>query len=129
MVFNKNNLTLQFNKNGCILSKNFALLKSVFTLKKSRFTRESNIRKLVRHIYDPVNRVIWDKGLKLQKKLKEFPSDDPKNLQVYVIRTWLLAPIIMVSERDVIDKRVEIFEDDVYYNISTSVNDDVSVYL
>ena len=34
---------------------------------------------------------------------------------------------MMVAEREIVDKRIEIYNEGVYYNISTSVPDDVIV--
>jgi hypothetical protein len=65
-------------------------------------------------------RMKWDSSMKVLKKLEG--TDD-----AYVIRSWMHSPMPMVSEREVIDKRAEIHNDGVYYNISTSVPEDVTI--
>ena len=35
------------------------------------------------------------------------------------------SPILIISERDIVDKRIEFTYDEIYYNFSTSVEKDV----
>jgi hypothetical protein len=41
-----------------------------------------------------------------------------------ILKTWIHSPIFFISERDIINKRIEFIKDDVYYNLATSIEDD-----
>ncbi len=69
-------------------------------------------------MYIPEQRLTWDKSLKLFKRLEG-------NDTAYVIRSWMLSPVVIISEREVIDKRFDFFYEGIYYNISTSVPEKV----
>ena len=116
-LFNKNNLSLFCRKGGSELSKNLFLGKSTYTVEKSLIKPEITIHHMIKLMYDPVERMKWDTSLKVLKKLEG-------NDEAYVIRSWMHSPMFLISEREVIDKRVEFIHENVYYNISASAPED-----
>ena len=119
LLYNQNRLLLHYRKNGSVLSKDLFLAKSIFTLPKNQLKRAINIEEIARLLYNPECRLKWDKGLKQLVKLEGGEES-------YVIRSWMHSPMFMVSEREVIDKRIEFYHEGNYYCVSTSVPDDVS---
>lgn len=73
-------------------------------------------------IYEPELRMSWDDGYKEFKKIEG-------NSEVYVIRSWLKSPMFIISERDVIDKRIEFFKGRTYYNFASSLNESVNLFI
>jgi hypothetical protein len=70
-------------------------------------------------MYKPDKRKKWDDCYKDLKKLEG--NDD-----VYVIKSVLKSPIFIVSERDVIEKRIEFIDENIYYCFSSSLEDNVN---
>jgi len=71
-------------------------------------------------MYKPDKRKKWDETYKDLKKLEG-------NDEVYVIKSTLKSPLFIISERDVIDKRIEFIYEDIYYNFSSSVENNVNI--
>lgn len=69
-------------------------------------------------MYVPELRLKWDEGFKEFVKLEG-------NEEVYAVKSWFKSPMFIVSERDVVDKRIEFFKDSVYYNFASSLDDKV----
>jgi hypothetical protein len=69
-------------------------------------------------MYDTEIRKKWDSSIKTLNKIEG-------NDCAYLLYAHYLSPIFFISERDVVDKRVEFTNDDVYYNISSSVEDEI----
>lgn len=59
--------------------------------------------------------------MKLVKRLEKL-SDEPS---AYIYHTWCKSPLILISERDFIEKRIEIVEDSFAYLFSFSVPKDL----
>ena len=116
-LFDKNNLTL-YSRKGSPLSSEFLLGKSVYTIPISHFKENVSIKEMVDKIYCPEERIKWDETIKQFKILETFEDST-------VIRNWLYSPIFLISERDLVDKRIDFYDNDIYYNISTSVPDGV----
>lgn len=121
LLYNQNKLLLHIRKKGSVLNQDFSMAKGVYTLAKNKFKSEVSIEFIAKMMYNPEQRIEWDTSLKVLKRLEE--GED-----AYVIRSWMHSPIFMVAEREVIDKRIEIFKDGVYYNISTSTPADVKIF-
>ena len=118
LLYNQNNLLLHFNKSGSILAKEFSLVKGRFVIPKKNLKEGVSLEDLVRLMYVPELRVKWDTSLKVLKKLEDWNEN-------YVVRSWMHSPMFMVSEREVIDKRMEFYHQGVFYCVSTSVPEDV----
>jgi len=73
-------------------------------------------------IYVPELRISWDDSYKEYKKLDG-------DSEVYAIRSWLKSPMFFISERDIIEKRIEFFKEPTYYNFASSLDDGVNFIL
>ena len=115
--YSQNNLTISIKASGSIFSKDFPLIKMKYILSKKEFIEGTNIKLLDFYMNDPSTRKKWDKGLNEYKKIK----GDNKMYLVYSLTT---KPMLFVSERDIIEKRYDFYIGDVYYDFSSSVNDE-----
>lgn len=118
LLYNQKGLVLHCRKIGTPLNNKIYLGKAVYTISKTSFKEGATIELMARLMYNIEDRMKWDTSLKVLKKLEG--GDD-----AYVIRSWMHSPMFLVAEREVVDKRFEFYFDGVYYNISTSVNEDV----
>jgi len=65
-------------------------------------------------MYEPEKRMDYDKSIKEFKILEE--GDNYK-----IVKIWYFSPLMFVSERDVIDKRIIFMKDDVVYSFASSL--------
>jgi hypothetical protein len=118
-IYNKNNLTVFCNNtNGTILDKKNHIVKSFYKIAKNNFDKNISIFHINNLIYSPEMRIKWDDTLKLLKVLQG-------DKYCYIVRNWMKSPMMLVAEREVIDKRIEFINEGKIYNFSTSVNDNV----
>ncbi len=117
-LYNKNDLIVFFRKSGSVLNQKNYIMKSTYKISKTNFKEGMNIYFLKDLMYIPEKRIKWDDSLKILKKLEG-------NSEAYVIRSWMKSPMMLVAEREVIDKRIEFIKNGTYINFSSSVNDDV----
>jgi len=68
-------------------------------------------------MYNPELRLKWDSSA---KSITKKEGDDSN----YIVHIHMNSPVFFISERDIVDKRVEFYHNDIYYSLSTSVNDD-----
>ena len=115
--YSQNNLTISMKTSGSVFSKDFPLIKMKYVLSKTEFIDGIDIKLLDFYMNDPATRKKWDKGLNEYKKVK----GDNKMYLVYSLTT---KPMMFVSERDIIEKRYDFYIGDVYYDFSSSVNDE-----
>lgn len=111
-------LDIRIRKSGSCLTKNIYCVKGIYKLPKQELEPGMTLQFMMNLIYMPELRLSWDEGY---KELVKLEGDN----QVYIIKSWLKSPMFIISERDVIDKRVEFFKDNIYYNFCSSVNDNV----
>jgi len=117
-LYNKNNLHVEYFNGGSIFNKQNSIFKSVFKLAKNLLKKSITIEFIKNIIFVPEKRMKWDNSFKEYKLLEGKDG-------VYVTRSWLKSPMFMVSERDFIDKRIDFFNKDVYYNFTSAVDDNV----
>lgn len=116
------NLKLQIRKTGSVFSNKFYLISSDYIQPKKEFNKGITRKFIIDLMYKVDLRRKWDDTYKSLEKLEG-------NDEVYVIKSVLKSPIFIISERDVIDKRIEFVNEDIYYNFSSSVDSDVSFIL
>ena len=66
-------------------------------------------------MYDGEKRKTWDINA---KEYKIYENNE--NYAIY--KYWMFSPVFFISERDVIDKKIQFIHDGVFYYISTSVD-------
>ena len=87
---------------------------------KSDFTRKDVTVKLIeKYLNDETLRIKWDSTIRYYKII-ERQSDE-----VYIYHYICKSPMIFVSERDIVDKRIDYYIDGTYYNFSSSVKNDI----
>lgn len=118
MVYNQNNLVLKTRKIGSDVSSCFLLGKTTYTLPVSTFEKDVSIELISKLIYDTEERIKWDKSLKAFNKLLE-------NENFYIVQVWIYSPVIFVSERDHIDKRINFYDDGKFFNFCSAIPDGV----
>jgi len=108
-------------KNGWDLNKNIYLVKVTYKISKKEFFEGITLEHMVNLMYNQEIRVTWDDAFKEFKKIEG-------NNEVYIVKSWFKSPMFIISERDVIDKRIEFFKDNTYYNFSSSIDDNVNIF-
>ena len=68
----------------------------------------------------PDKRLSWDSSIKEYKIIEK----DKNKEELYLLYSIYKSPIIFVSERDVIEKRFDFYENEIYYEFSSSVKED-----
>ena len=66
-------------------------------------------------MYDHEIRMAYDKGI---KEFKIYEQGE----NYFVYRGWYNSPMMFVSERDLIDKRISFSKDGIYYSFSSSID-------
>ena len=96
------------------------MLKMYYKISKSSFTRSNvNVKLIDEYMNDP------QKRLKFDKSIKSYEIIERINKEVYLLHYICKSPMLFVSERDVVDKRFDFYEGDIYYDFSSSTNDDL----
>jgi len=92
--------------------------KTVYTLPLSKFDKDVSIELISKLIYDTAERIKWDKTLKVYNKVHEDEN-------FFVTQAWIFSPIVLVSERDHIDKRISFSNDGKFYHFCSAIPDGV----
>jgi len=116
----------------------FLLGKAVYSLKKSLLPKTITMQELRKYCYDIQTRKTWDSGLvnlKLIETLNKDNKDVKKNIEnisnndpyetnkpeSYIVHSWFKSPIMFVSDREFIEKRIEFIDNGQSICFSTSV--------
>ena len=119
-LINKNGFDIYIKESGSIFSSQFPMIKMYYKIPKSSFTRQNVTVKLIdEYMNDPEKRLKFDNTIRAYKIIERV------NTEVYLLHYICKSPMIFVSERDVVDKRYDFYEKDIYYDFSSSVNDDL----
>ena len=119
-LINKNGFDIYVKETGSIFSSQFPMLKMYYKISKSSFTRSNvNVKLIDEYMNDPQKRLKFDKSLKSYEVIERI------NKEVYLLHYICKSPMLFVSERDVVDKRFDFYEGDIYYDFSSSTNDDL----
>lgn len=114
-------LKLKLRKTGSCFSDKISLAISDYTIAKKEFKKEITKEYIADLMYDVEKRKKWDEGY---KDLIKVEGDK----DCYIIRSIMKSPMIMISERDMLDKRIEFTHDNIYYNFSSAIDDEVNLY-
>ena len=119
-LVNKNDFDIYIRESGSIFSSEFPMIKMFYKIPKSIFTRSGVTVKLIDdYMNDPEKRLKWDKTIRHYKIVER------QNNEVYLLHYIIKSPMLFVSERDIIDKRFDFYQNDIYYDFSSSVKDDL----
>ena len=119
-LINKNGFDIYIKETGSIFSSQFPMIKMYYKIPKSSFTRKNVTVKLIdEYMNDPEKRLKFDNSIRAYKIIERI------NKEVYLLHYICKSPMIFVSERDVVDKRYDFYEGDVYYDFSSSTKDDL----
>ena len=119
-LINKNGFDIYIKESGSIFSSQFPMIKMYYKIPKSSFTRQNVTVKLIdEYMNDPEKRLKFDNTIRAYKIIERI------NTEVYLLHYICKSPMIFVSERDVVDKRYDFYEGDVYYDFSSSTKDDL----
>ena len=119
-LINKNGFDIYIKESGSIFSSQFPMIKMNYKIPKSSFTRQNVTVKLIdEYMNDPEKRLKFDNTIRAYKIVERI------NKEVYLLHYICKSPMIFVSERDVVDKRYDFYEGDVYYDFSSSTKDDL----
>jgi len=119
-LINKNGFDIYIKESGSIFSSQFPMIKMNYKIPKSFFTRQNVTVKLIdEYMNDPEKRLKFDNTIRAYKIIERI------NKEVYLLHYICKSPMIFVSERDVVDKRYDFYEGDVYYDFSSSTKDDL----
>jgi hypothetical protein len=119
-LVNKNGFDIYINNSGSIFNQKIPVIKMFYKIQKSSFTRKDVT---VKTIDEYMN--VPEKRLKFDTSLKDYQILERKNDEIYLLHYICKSPMMLVSERDVVDKRFDFYENDIYYDFSSSVNDDL----
>lgn len=118
-LVNKDGFDIYIKETGSIFHKDFPMVKMFYKIPKSVFNnKDINIKIIDEYMNTPEKRLAWDTSL-TDYKIIEKEKDD-----VYVLHYICKSPLPFMSQRDIVDKRFDFYENDVYYDFSSSVNDD-----
>ena len=119
-LINKNGFDIYIKESGSIFSSQFPMIKMYYKIPKSSFTRQNVTVKLIdEYMNDPEKRLKFDNTIRAYKIIERI------NQEVYLLHYICKSPMIFVSERDVVDKRYDFYEGEVYYDFSSSTKDDL----
>ena len=120
---NKNGFDIYIKESGSIFSSEIPMIKMFYKIRKSEFKiKNVNIKLLDEYMNIPEKRLSWDDSIRHYEIIEKAKSND--NEEVYLLHYICKSPFMFVSERDVVEKRYDFYENDIYYDFSSSVNDD-----
>ena len=95
------------------------MVKMFYQIPKSSFkSKDINVKLIDEYMNNPEKRLSWDTTLTEYKILEKEKND------VYIVHYICKSPLPFMSEREIIDKRYDFYENDIYYDFSSSVKDD-----
>ena len=120
-LVNKDGFDIYIKESGSIFSSEFPMIKTFYKIPKTKFRKnEINIKLLEQFMNMPDKRLSWDSSIKEYKIIEK----DKNKEELYLLYSIYKSPIIFVSERDVIEKRFDFYENEIYYEFSSSVKED-----
>ena len=116
----KNGFDIYVNESGSIFNNSIPMIKMYYKIPKSSFTRKNvTIQLIDEYMNDPEKRLSYDNTIRSYKIIEKI------NKEVYLLHYICKSPMLFVSERDVLDKRFDFYEGNIYYDFSSSTNDDL----
>ena len=118
---NKDGFDIYIKESWSVFSSEFPMIKMFYKIPKSKFIKKDvNVKLIGQYMNVPEKRLSWDSAIRDYKIIER----DKEKEDIYVAHYICKSPIMFVSERDVVDKRYDFYENDIYYDFSSSVKDD-----
>ena len=76
-------------------------------------------------MFDPDTRTKWDKNIKTMTIYNSKIGNLELNNKCYLVNILCNSPVAFISERDVLDKRIEFEDKGVIYNYTSSIDEKV----
>ena len=119
-LVNKNGFDIYIKESGSIFNSEFPMIKMFYKIPKSAFTRNGVTVKLIDDYMNvPEKRLKWDQSIRYYNIVEKI------NDEVYLLHYICKSPMLFVSERDVVDKRYDFYVNGIYYDFSSSVNNNI----
>ena len=117
VIYDENKVKIS-KRNFTDINEHLPVFRFEITKSKIYFTEIPTILKLVDAIKKPDLRKKWDNNIKEYKIIKKIRKDSE------VIRTLTSKQLSVIAEKEFYEKRVGIYEDNVYYLFSSSIPDE-----
>ena len=115
--FSSNNgMVFASNEGGSVITSKFPLIRFTYSISKADLPSGLTLKQLANYITGNTKRGEWDQSFKEYKVIEEKDG-------YCVLHTWNKSPIMLVSERDTVDKKVDFYHEGEFYSFSSSVND------
>ena len=118
-LVNKDGFDIYIKESGSIFTSEFPMLKMFHKIPKSKFiNKDVNIKILDDYMNNPKKRISWDTSM------RDFKIIEKETEDIYLLHFIYKSPIMFMSEREVVEKRYDFYENDIYYDFSSSVKED-----
>ena len=102
-----------------ILTSDFMLIRCEAQIPKEKFSPLSkSLSDIINGIFDKEKRLKWDNNMKEIEILENI------NSQTIIVKT-VTNKVLMVNSREMIEKRYEWYDNNIYYNYSSSIPDNI----
>ena len=118
-IFYKKDSLILSSKESSLLTNKFPLIKMEYKISKSEFKKNINKEDIINTLKDIKNRKKWDENIKEIKIIEEYENS-------YLIHTSYNKPIFFISERDILEKKVEFYFNNNYYSYCSSVSHELN---
>ena len=118
-IFYKKDGLILSSKESSLLTNKFPLIKMEYKISKSEFKKNINKEDIINTLKDIKNRKKWDENIKEIKIIEEYENS-------YLIHTSYNKPIFFISERDILEKKVEFYFNNNYYSYCSSVSHELN---
>ena len=118
-IFYKKDGLILSSKESSLLTNKFPLIKMEYKISKNEFKNNINKEDIINTLKDIKNRKKWDENIKEIKIIEEYDNS-------YLIHTSYNKPIFFISERDILEKKVEFYFNNNYYSYCSSVSHELN---
>ena len=88
-----------------------------YKLEKNKLPKNTSIQDILEYTTYTNVRILWDNQLKIYKVI------EGNETEKCIIQNWMKSPIFFMSERDILDKKIDFYENGILYTFESSVND------
>jgi hypothetical protein len=114
----KDEITLSLSDKSSI-NDQFNVFKIDIVKSKNLFNNVPTIKEIEKALFDPNERILWDKNYKTIEILEKISENAD------IIRFVSYKQMAIISEREMIEKRYCFYDNDILYNFQTSIPDEL----